>query len=194
MKRRMVITTMGRLSVSVDDRPLRLDLSPVRLELFASLLSPFDPYQRWERLAQILDEPDSGRRRCRLAGELFEISAHFIRHSGVDPLVMGDEGVTIDRSRVLVDVVGIVDSLNRALDCFRTGKREEGIRLAAELLPLLQGEYLPGIHGRIIDRTREDFDDLISIIRRHPDRHSPISPGMIIPFSPEGNTAWTSAV
>jgi len=192
MKQRMTITTMGRFSIAVDGRPLPLHLSPVRQELFCSLLSPFDEYQRWERLEQLLDGPATGRR-CRLAQELFVISAYFIRCAGIDPLLSGDDGVSLDHRQVKVDTVRVVQAIHRSLNCFMSGGKEEGLLIATETLPHLRGEYLPGIHGRIIDRTREELMDLFAIIRRHPDTVPPADPHSFIPPHSGGVPVWASA-
>lgn len=180
MKRRMYITTMGNFSISIDDRPVPLRMSPLSLELFCSLLSPFDDVQGWDRLEAVISRHGMGGRQ-ELVREIFEISACFIRVAGIDPLLMNDEGVSIDHRQVRVDAQEVVESVTAALDCMKRGDTECGISHAARALTLARAPFLTGMRGKIIDRTREELEDLLSLIRSNRQKKVPAARRRVLP-------------
>ncbi len=159
----LVIKTLGRFSISIAGRPVAIDWPDETIkELFCSLLSPLDIYFTWDRLCRaLLGVPET--RTCRMQLEdsyLQPLNSFLIKELGFNPIVAGQEGISIDQHVIHVDALEFYRTVLDGLKLMSLTDHTEALKKFSKANSLYAGSYLPGMHGKIIESTRKELESL----------------------------------
>ena len=160
---KLEILTLGRFSISIDGKPVATDWpdEPTKI-LFCSLLSPLDLYFTWDRICRsMLGVPLTQTSRRRLEESIIlPLNSFLIMELGFNPLIAGHENIRIDQQCIHVDASEFYSTVVEGLRLLSLGNRSAAIKKLNKANSLYTGSYLPGIHGKIIENTRNELDSL----------------------------------
>jgi len=157
------IQTLGRFRISVEGKPVATDWPDETAKvLFCSLLSPLDLYFNWDRICRSMwDVPATRASRLRLEKILIRsLNGFLIKELGLNPLIVGDEGIRIDQQSIHVDAREFRSAVVEGLRLLALGNRAAALEKFNMADSLYTGSYLPGIQGKIIANTRNELDSL----------------------------------
>ncbi|MBK5274908.1 MAG: hypothetical protein JJE30_07640 [Desulfuromonadales bacterium] len=155
------ILTLGRFSLSVDGKPVATDWPDETVKVFfCSLLSPLDLYVTWDRLCRsMLGEPETLSSRRQLEETSIRPLNYFlIKELGFNPVIVGHEGIRIERQRSHVDAFEFHSVALEGLRLLALGDHVAAHRKFSIAKTLYVGCYLPGMAGKIIANTRKDLE------------------------------------
>lgn len=160
---RLEILTLGSLSITLDGKPVATYWPDETLKIcFCSLLSPLDLYFSWDRICRaMLSVPDTMHNRQQLEENIIRpLKSFLIMELGFNPLLTGNEYISIDQRRTNVDAFEFHSSAVEGLRQLVQGNHAIAQQRLARAKALYAGSYLPGVAGKIIANTRKDLEAL----------------------------------
>jgi len=157
------IQTLGRFSISVEGKPVATVWPDESIKvLFCSLLSPLDLYFTYDRICRsMLGVPATPTSRQRLDETIIRPLNTFLVHElGFNPLIIGEENIRIDKHHIHVDAHEFRSTVVEGLRLLSLGQHPAALAKFNRANSLYAGNYLPGIHGKIIENTRNDLESL----------------------------------
>lgn len=160
---RLEILTLGSLCITLDGKPVATYWPDETLKIFfCSLLSPLDIYFSWDRICRaMLSVPDTMHNRQQLEENIIRpLKSFLIMELGFNPLLTGNEYISIDQLRTKVDVFEFHSSAVEGLRQLFQGNHAVAQQRLARAKALYAGSYLPGVAGKIIANTRKELEAL----------------------------------
>lgn len=176
---RLEILTLGSLSITLDGKPVASYWPDETLKIcFCSLLSPLDLYFSWDRICRaMLSVPDTMHNRQQLEENIIRPLIRFlIIELGFNPLLTGNEYISIDQRRTKVDAFEFHSSAVEGLKQLSYGSHAAAQQKFARAKALYAGSYLPGVAGKIIANTRKDLEAIYQKVVMESDRQVAESP------------------
>ncbi len=126
------------------------------------MLSPLDLYFSWDRICRsLLDVPDTQQSRRQLEEDIIRpLKSFFIAELGFNPLITGNEYISIDQRRIKVDAFEFHSTAVEGLKQLSYGNYTVAQQRLARAKAVYAGSYLPGMAGKIIANTRKDLEAL----------------------------------
>jgi two-component SAPR family response regulator len=160
---RFEIKTLGCFSITLDGEAVATNWPDETLKTcFCSLLSPLDLYFSWDRICRaMLSVPDTMHNRQQLEESIIRPLKNFlIMELGFNPLLTGEEYISIDQRRAKVDAFEFHSSAVEGLRQLAQGNHAASQQNLGRAKALYAGSYLPGVHGKIIENTRKELEAL----------------------------------
>ena len=160
---RLEILTLGSLSITLDGKPVATYWPDETLKIcFCSLLSPLDLYFSWDRICRaMLSVQDTMHNRQQLEENIIRpLKSFLIMELGFNPLLTGNEYISIDQRRTNVDAFEFHSSAVEGLRQLFQGNHVIAQQRLARAKALYAGSYLPGVAGKIIANTRKELESL----------------------------------
>lgn len=160
---RLEILTLGSFSITLDGKSVATYWPDETLKIcFCSLLSPLDLYFSWDRICRaMLSVPDTMHNRQQLEENIIRpLTKFLIMELGFNPLLTGNEYISIDQRRAKVDAFEFHSSAVEGLKQLSYGNHAVAEHRFARVKELYAGSYLPGVNGKIIANTRKDLEAL----------------------------------
>ena len=160
---RLEILTLGCFRITMDDKPVATCWPNETLKAcFCSMLSPLDLYFSWDRICRsLLDVPDTQQSRRQLEEDIIRpLKSFFIAELGFNPLITGNEYISIDQRRIKVDAFEFHSTAVEGLKQLSYGNNTVAQQRLARAKAVYAGSYLPGMAGKIIANTRKDLEAL----------------------------------
>jgi hypothetical protein len=157
------IQTLGCFSISVDGKPVAAVWpDETQKELFCSLLSPLDLSFPYDRICRSMwGVPATPASRRRLEESIIRPLISFLTSQlGFNPLITGNENIRIDHQHIHVDARVFHSTVVEGLRLLSLGKNAAAFADFNRARSLYAGDYLPGMHGTIIEHTRSDLESL----------------------------------
>lgn len=159
----VVIQTLGRFDISMGGKSVAIDWPDETVKvLFCSLLSPLDLYFTWDRICRaILGGTETRSNRRQLEERFIRPLNHFlVKEIGFNPLVVEAEGIRIAPQGLSIDAFEFHRVVVEGLSLMATGKLDGAREKFTRANHLYAGSYLPGVPGKIIENTRNEFESL----------------------------------
>jgi len=160
------VRTLGGFSLKFGEREITPqwpnDISKV---LFCTLLSPLDEYTTMERLCRSLwDLPATRNPGRRIAAMLEHLSCFLTDLTGINPLIVNEDRVGIDYRYVRVDAAQFYTHANDGTRQLMLGNRRAALVNFHQADRLYRGQFLPGMHNRVISSTREELEETYQVV------------------------------
>ena len=157
------ILTLGRFSISAVGKPVALDWPNETVKvLFCSLLSPLDLNFTWDRISRSMwGVPATQTSRHRLEEIiLLPLSSYLIKELGFSPLIADDEGIRFNHHGIHVDSLEFYNTALEGLRLLPHINNAAALEKLSRAYSLYNGNFLPGMPGKIIKNTRCDLETL----------------------------------
>lgn len=157
------IQTLGGFKISINGKPVATAWPDESVKvLFCSLLSPLDLFFTNDRICRsMLGLPATLTSRRRLDETILQPLKTFLIHQlGFNPLIIGEENIRIDKQHMHVDAHEFHSTVVEGLRLLSLGDHPAALDKLNRANSLYAGNYLPGIHGKIIENTRNDLESL----------------------------------
>jgi len=155
------IQTLGRFSISVDGKPVATEWPDETIKMFfCSLLSPLDLLFTWDRICRSMwGIPATRANRRRLDEAVIRpLTLFLIKEFGFNPLMTEPDGIRIDHQRIHVDAFEFHSTVLEGLKLLSLGNHAAALEKFSRANALYVGSYLPGIPGKITEKTRNELD------------------------------------
>jgi DNA-binding SARP family transcriptional activator len=162
------VRTLGDFTITRDRKTVNVTWPDNAIKiLFCSLLSPLDVSISRDRLCKALwNIPASAAGIGRLTSALGQLHDVMARTFGFSPIIVQDDGITLDYGKVYVDARDFHDTAISGFRNFAGGEIAAASHLFRTASMLYRGEFLPGMTGRIISATRNDLEDQYQMLRK----------------------------
>jgi len=156
------IRTLGGFSLMVGERPFRAEWpEKITKLLFCTLLSPLDETITMEQLCRSLWEaPVRQMFKREIAAKFDQLSAFIAAETGINPLIIHNDGFGIDFLHVRVDAHEFFLHAVTGLKLISLGSHYDALINLDKADLLYRGKFLPGMDNRIIKDTREELKKL----------------------------------
>jgi hypothetical protein len=159
----VTITTLGRFCIHVNGKQVATEWPDEEAKIiFCSLLSPPVQFLDWGRLCRCLSgisAAPTDRQRVE-EGSLRRLASFLTRELGFNPLITAEEGVRIDQRRIHLDARFFHDTVVEGFRHLLYGNEAAARDRFIKAYAIYGGEFLPGIGGNIVHKTRSELDDL----------------------------------
>ena len=160
---KLEIQTLGCFSIAMDGKPVATVWPNETLKVcFCSLLSPLDLYFSWDRICRsMLDVSDTQQNRRQLEETIIRpLKSFLITEMGFNPLLTGNDYISIDQRRIKVDAFEFQKSAVEGLMLLSQGNYAASLKKLGIAKSLYLGSYLPEMKGKIITNTRNELEAL----------------------------------
>lgn len=175
---RLEILTLGCFRIAMNGKPVATCWPDETLKAcFCSLLSPLDLYFSWDRICRsMLEAPDTQQSRRQLEEDIIRpLKSFLITELGFNPLLTGEEYISIDQRCIKVDAYEFQKSAVEGLMLLSHGDYAAALKKLGSAKALYLGSYLPGMQGKIITNTRNELESLYQKAVHESDRQLAIN-------------------